>query len=499
LRGERASAPRHEDVFRETGGELMIARNAYFVAGFAAILSSAVAAKVPPEEAARLGLSGTELTPVGAIRAGNVDGSIPAWEGGITQPPAGYENGKWYVDPYPDDAPVFTVTAQNYAQYEKYLAPGQIALLQKYPDTFRLPVYPTRRSASYPQWYYEGSIYNAAHTQFCNPPPGPNREERCLDETTYKPGVFFPIPKTGAEAQWNHLYAYHGKYWETTAYAFNVYPDGTYAEHAVVDRWVWGIYLAPEEQISDPVFTRRGGATGCFSQEQISPPRNAGQIFGGCTYLHDTDFDAYLYVPGQRRVRKAPEIGFYDSPGTGSDGLRTADQRFLFAITGSEEWYDYKPPVLREMIIPYNSYKLASPEYDFTDIVKKGHINSDLKRYELHRVWVVEGTLKPGFRHLGPHRLVYLDEDSWWGVYAEMHDQQGQLWRVSEAYPMNFYNLPAVVWWGEAHMDLINGRYSSANAWYNHGAKLGTLPPNYHKMPNPAVFTPAGLRKYGVR
>lgn len=465
----------------------------------ALLLAGSALAKVSPDEAARLGIEGTELTPVGAIRAGNADGSIPAWEGGITQAPAGYEDGKWYVDPYANDQPVFIVTAQNYQQYEKLLAPGQIALLNKYPDTFRMPVYPTRRSASYPQWYYEGSIHNATNTQFCNPPLGPHREERCIDETSFKPGVFFPIPKTGGEAQWNHLYAFHGKYWETPGYAFNVFPDGTYAEHAVVDRWVWGIYLAPEEQIKDAYFTRQGGATGCFSQEQISPPRNAGQMFGGCTYLHNTDFDAYLYVPGQRRVRKAPEIGFYDSPGTGSDGLRTADQRFLFAITGAEEWYDYAKPVLREMIIPYNSYKLASPEYDFKDIVKKGHVNSDLKRYELHRVWVVEAKLKPDFRHLGPHRLIYLDEDSWWGVYAEMYDQQDKLWRVSEAYSMNFYNLPAIVWWGEAHMDVINGRYSSANAWYNQGAKLGTFPPNYKKMPDPALFTPAGLRKYGVR
>jgi len=465
----------------------------------ALLLASAAVAKVSPEEAAKLGLEGTELTPTGAIRAGNADGTLPAWEGGIKALPAGYEEGKWYVDPFADDKSLFTVTAQNYQQYEQFLAPGEIVLLKKYPDTYRMPVYPTRRSASYPKWYYEGSIYNATHTQFCDPPLGPNREERCLDETSYKGGVAFPIPKTGGQTQWNHLYAFHGKYWESTGYAFNVFPDGTYSSFAAVDRWIWGIYLAPEEQVKDAYFTRQGGATGCFSQEQISPPRNAGQMFGGCTYLHNTDFDAYLYVPGQRRVRKAPEIGFYDSPGTGSDGLRTADQRFLFAITGDEEWYDYSKPVRREMIIPYNSYKLASPEHSFKDIVLKGHVNSDLKRYELHRVWVVEGKLKPGFRHLGPHRVVYLDEDSWWGVYAEMYDQQDNLWRVSEAYSMNFYNLPAIVWWGEAHMDVINGRYSSANAWYNEGARQGTFPPNYKKMPDPALFTPAGLRKYGIR
>lgn len=105
------------------------------------VLAGAATAKVSTKEAAKLGIEGTELTPIGAIRAGNAEGTIPAWHGGITQPPAGYEEGTWYVDPFADDQPAFTVTAQNYQQYEGFLAPGQIALLKKYPDTFRLPVY----------------------------------------------------------------------------------------------------------------------------------------------------------------------------------------------------------------------------------------------------------------------------------------------------------------------------------------------------------------------
>jgi hypothetical protein len=461
--------------------------------------SGGLAAKVSEEQAAELGLAGTPLTPLGAIRAGNEAGTIPAWEGGITSPPPGYEPGKWYPDPYADDQPLFTITAQNYTQYEQHLTAGHIALFQKYPETFRMPVYPTRRSASYPQWYYEGSLWNATHTRFCDPPPGPDREERCLDEKTFKPGMAFPIPNTGGEVHWNHLVAFHGKYWETYAYGFNAFADGGYAEHTVIDRWTWDIYLPDAEKLKGAYFERKGGPYGCFSQEQIDPPRTAGQMFGGCAYLHDIDFDAYLYIPGQRRVRKAPEIGFYDSPGTGSDGLRTADQRFLFAPTGTQEWYQLTNAGRRELFVPYNSYKLASPEYDFKDLVWAGHINSDLKRYELRRVWALEGKLKPQYRHLGPHRWVYLDEDSWWGLSAEMYDGQGRLWRVSETYPINFYNVPMVAWWGETHMDVISGRHSSANAWYNHGAKRGTFPPDHDKRPDDAYYTPSGLRRFGVR
>jgi hypothetical protein len=468
----------------------------------AALAAGPVSAKVSAEEAAKLGISGTELTPLGAIRAGNADGSIPAWEGGIKAPPAGYEEGKWYVDPYKDDKVLFTITAQNYQQYEDKLSPGVVAMLKKYPDTYKLNVYQSRRSASMPQWLYEGSIWNASNTEWCNPPPGgPNTAQRCVKPETYRPGIFFPIPKDGGEAMYNHTFYFFGKWFTDVAYGFNAFPDGTYAEHTKRERWLFPMFMTPDEKPKGDVYERKGGAAWCFSQEDLAPPRTAGTMFSGCNYFESVDFDAYLYVPGQRRVRKAPEIGFYDSPGTGSDGLRTADARNLFAQTGDEEWYDWSPPVRKEMYIPYNSYKIADPQYSFKDMVQKGHVNSDLKRWELHRVWVIEGKLKQGYRHLGPHRLVYVDEDSWAGALSDMYDAQGNLWRVSEAYLLNYYNVPMVHWWGDDHSDLISGRHTGTNAYFNHGAKLGTFPPDFSTSgkPDPEIFTPAGLRKYGVR
>lgn len=130
------------------------------------VLGSLAQAKVSPEEARQIGLDGTPLTPLGAIRAGNEDGSIPAWEGGIKQPPPSYEVGKWYVDPYADDEVLFTITAQNYLQYEDKLSHGTIAMLKSYPDSFKLNIYQSRRSASYPQEILENSVWNASHTEF---------------------------------------------------------------------------------------------------------------------------------------------------------------------------------------------------------------------------------------------------------------------------------------------------------------------------------------------
>ncbi len=469
-------------------------------AGLALAASSTVMAAVSAEKAAQIGLTGTPLTPLGAIRAGNADGSIPAWDGGIATPPAGYKQGDWYIDPYASDKPLFTINAKNYQQYADRLMPGTIALLKKYPDTYYLNVYPSHRSAALPQWHYENSVWNASHTHFCDPPLGPDREYRCLDTSTYRPGVAFPIPNNGAEAVYNHTMYFFGKSYVWRGYAFNAFADGTFAETVAIERSLLPQYMTPEEKPKDPLFTRRGGVMWCRSSEMVEPPRQAGSMYGGCNYFTSQDFDAYLYVPGQRRVRKAPEIGFYDSASTGSDGLRTADSTTMFGMTGDEEWYEYAEPQRKEYFIPYNSYKLAAPENgDFKKLVMRGHLNPEPIRYELHRVWAIEMRLKPKFRHLSPHRVVYYDEDSWAGAAAEMYDAGDQLWRVQEAYLLQFYNVPMLSFWGDNHMDIINGRQSSANAFFNVGAGQGGSPPDFVNPPDQAIFTPAGLRKYGVR
>ena len=104
---------------------------------------------------------GRELTPLGAVKAGNASGDIPAWEGGLTKPPAGYAPGKHHPDPFPDDKPLFTITAANVEQYKAHLSPGHIALFRRYPKTFRMPVYRTRRTAALPQRIYDKTIANA--------------------------------------------------------------------------------------------------------------------------------------------------------------------------------------------------------------------------------------------------------------------------------------------------------------------------------------------------
>jgi len=103
--------------------------------------------------AADIAKLGTTLTPVGAEKAGNAAGTIPAWDGGITRPVAGYKPGGQYPDPFPSDKPLFTIDGKSADKYRDQLTPGQVAMLKKYPD-YKMIVYPTRRSASFPQCHY---------------------------------------------------------------------------------------------------------------------------------------------------------------------------------------------------------------------------------------------------------------------------------------------------------------------------------------------------------
>lgn len=115
-------------------------------------------ASVTPEQAARLG---NDLTPVGAIQAGSEDGRIPPWEGGITSWPEGYQPGMHHLNPFAEDQPLYTITAANMEQHAQLLTDGHKAMLAAYPETFRLHIYPTRRSASYPQEVYDATKRNA--------------------------------------------------------------------------------------------------------------------------------------------------------------------------------------------------------------------------------------------------------------------------------------------------------------------------------------------------
>jgi hypothetical protein len=229
-----------------------------------------------------------------------------------------------------------------------------------------------------------------------------------------------------------------------------------------------------------------------FFQEVESPARLAGNILLVHETLNQVELprQAWIYNPGQRRVRRAPNVA-YDNPGTASDGLRTNDMTDMF--NGAMDRFDWSVVGKQEMYIPYNSYKAHQQGIEYDDFVRPGHLNPDLMRYELHRVWVVEATLKDGMRHINPRRTFYLDEDSYQIVLIDHYDARDQLWRASEGHSINYYDVPT--YWStiEAHYDLQSGRYVSQGF-------DNTLPVNTFNVDMDASqFTPQALRTRGRR
>lgn len=416
---------------------------------------------------------GKTLTPLGAEKAGNKDGSIPEWTGGITTPPPGFKAGGQYVDPFAADKIVATITAQNVGQYADKLPEGLKAELKQDPN-FKINVYPTHRSASFPKQVYDEAIANAGRAKLVDDGNG-------VDGA--KISVPFPVPKSGVEVVWNHLLRWHGTEVAREYGAANPLSDGTYTLIKIAEKEKF-TYAAGE--------TSDSNITVLFQQEVQSPARLAGEIL----LVHETldqvkePRNAWTYNPGQRRVRRAPNVA-YDNPGTASDAQRTSDQLDMF--NGAPDRYNWKLIGKKEMYVPYNDYKFYDDKLTDADIVKAKHLNPDLIRYELHRVWVVEGALKDGTSHIYSKRTFYIDEDSWQILVADQYDSHGQLWRVSEAYPINTYELPAF-WAGMfAVYDLQSGRYTVSG--------LPNQEPsyNYHPGLTDADFSPDSLRRAGVR
>jgi hypothetical protein len=440
----------------------------------AAVLTPARAA-TGNVDAARLG---TDLTPLGAEKAGNADDSIPAWAGGITTPPAGYKPGDHHPDPFAADQPLFTITSANAAQYEAKLGAGQLAVLKAYPD-YKLIVYPTHRSASNPQRIYDATRTNVGSARLVS---GGNGISGAIG------GVPFPMPQNGLEVVWNFLTRYRGVAATRHIDQAAVERGGGYQLVKLEDEFLFN-YARPD--ITAQEF-EASNVLIYFKQAVVAPARLVGDILS----VHETVDQvkeprrAWIYNKGRRRVARAPNVA-YDNPGTAADGQRTNDQFDMF--NGAPDRYEWTLVGKKEMYVPYNSYKLHSDKLKNSEILKPLHINQDLARYELHRVWVVDAKLKPGTSHLYARRTFYVDEDSWQILVADHYDGRGQMWRVSEAHCINYYD--AQTFWStlEVHIDLHNGRYlavglDNENPMYDFTVKL-----------TPADFTADSLRREGVR
>ena len=455
----------------------MFSMAAGVLAGLA--LGANTMAAVSADEAAKLG---AELTPLGAEKAANADGSIPAWDGGLTTPAqAGFANfrqGQHHPDPFASDKPLYTVTAANMSQYANKLTEGHKKLLQTYRSTFKMNVYPTHRSAGAPQRIYDATKRIATTATLAAGGNG---------VTNAGEGIPFPIPKSGVEVFWNHVLRYRGDVIVRQIGQAPVTASGSYTMVKFHDETMVAYSLpgAKSENLENTI--------AYFIQETVAPARLAGEVLLVQETLDQSKENrrAWVYNPGQRRVRRAPNVAF-DNPGTNSDNLRTSDQFDMY--NGSPQRYDWTLVGKKEILVPYNSYKLHSNTVKYADVLKKNHINPDLARFELHRVWVVDSKLKSGQSHLYSRRTLYVDEDSWHILAVDCYDSRGQLYRVQEGHVINYYDVPALWTALETVYDLSNGRYLALG--------LDNEEPrsrDFSQKRSIADYQPAALQRRGVR
>lgn len=427
-------------------------------------------AAVSAEEAAKLK---GELTPLGGEKAGNSDGTIPAWTGGYTTPIPGFVNGGKRGDPFANEKPLYSVNAKNMAQYADKLSDGTKAMLQRYPESFRLDVYNTHRTAAAPAWVYDNTFKNATRAKL----------ENSVVSGAYG-GIPFPIPKNGEEAIQNHNLRWRGYAFQNHFTGMQITGEGKLIQTA-----------ESEMDVQLPYYDKNGsleqfdGMFWSFRLRNFGPAIRAGEGLVARWTLDPQKYQAWVYLPGQRRTRKLPN-SCCDTPSPASAGLMNADQTDVFL--GRTDLFDWKLIGKKEMLVPYN----VNRQLKFTskNLFLTHHVNPDAQRWELHRVWVVEATLKPGKRHVQPKRKFYLDEDTWTILLGDHWDANGRLWQTGFADVIVMPDLPATAApQNSGFYDLISGGAFLAGVHeFDQQYKIVSSYPD-------ATFTAEGLAADGIR
>ncbi|OUV03963.1 MAG: outer membrane lipoprotein-sorting protein [Betaproteobacteria bacterium TMED82] len=380
-----------------------------------------------------------DVTYSGAEKSGNESIGIPAWTGGLTRPPLGWQKSQGYVNPFAEEKPLFIINASNFIEFKDKLTDGQIALLEKIP-AFKMPVYKSHRTAVLPKEIIKiieqesGNARIVSHGII-------GRSESSIP---------FPQPKNGEEAINNYLMRYIGNGFEREYSWFPVRPGKKYYRVGFKDRVVVAQSMRP------PQIKR--GLNYAFYANFSAPSTLVGTVYlvHEFTNLIENPRAAWIYNAGARRVRRAPDLA-YDNVADGTEGMRTTDQYFGF--NGATDRYTWVLKGKRSLFVPYNTYDISSKKLKYEEILDNGTVNADLMRYELHRVWVVEATLKEKSNHIYGKRVFYLDEDSWSLLGEDCYDTRGNIWRIGIHGFIQIYDKlvpwPNILIWH----DLSNGNY----------------------------------------
>lgn len=410
------------------------------------------------------------LTPLGAEAAGNATGVIPPWKkGDVFSGPR--------LDQMAKEKPLFFITNKNANTHKDHLSIGLQALLDAYPETFKIPVYKTYRTHHVPEYIYQAAQKNRLSARLIDDGNG---------ITDVWQGPPFPVPENAVQVLWNHLVSWRGIHIEVNFSEVLVQASGSFQK--ILSRGeVASPYYAPDREI----FSKKHVKT-YYLTRTLAP----ASLAGGGLLIYDTlnqrlnPRKVWFYDPQQRRVQRIPDLG-HDTPNPNSEMVRVVDEVDLF--NGLPERYDWTLLGKKELYIPYNNELLSN--IDISEVSTKHHISLTNARFELHRVWVVEGTLKEGHNHIYGRRRLYLDEDSWIAMLAEQYDKNDVLWRVSLSYTKFYPEMPGIWKVIDAFHDLKSAQHF-AQMVLGHGNSVVEFSQN---LPNKRHFSPAALRQSSRR
>ena len=378
----------------------------------AAGLAGAAFAEVSTDEAKQLGGA---LTYMGAEKAGNKDGTIPEYTGQVLKVVIDPKNPGLRSDPFANEKPLFSITAQNAAKYADKLD-GMIEMFKIHPN-YRMDVYPTHRTSTLPKYVIDNTLKNAIRCK--------GTQNDLILVGCYG-GIPFPIPKSGTQVMWNHLTAFEFYTQSTNSNSFVVPTSGNpVLVNGAVGAQQWPAY--------EP-----GRTTPMEGKEQYwqlrldytAPARQVGEKLVLLDPFDTINYGrrAYTYIPGQRRVKLAPDLA-YDTPAPTAGGSSNMDD--AKGWLGALDRFDFKLVGKKEKFIIANSYKYQDPKVcPFEKTLTPKFPNPECVRWELRRVWAVDGTVKPQFRHTSPKRNLFWDEDGFAGGVSENYDASGKLYRV---------------------------------------------------------------------
>jgi len=395
---------------------------------------------------------GSTLTKFGASAEASSDGVIPAYDGGLKNPPTVGPNN--YPDPFADEKPLYSITQQNMQEYAPLLSEGSKALLERFSE-YSIEVYPTHRTMTYPDWFLENTLKNATTARLEGTVEGDKVAGDADDGYPFQ-GIPFPIPQNGYEVMWNHFFRFAPAVSRLQSRNWLVDSRGNRSELPGIK----GAYLHPWSEKTGEMKKRTYNAMFGFWTELYSPPTSAGTQFLNY-YLPDaTDTSkVWFYTPGQRRVRRAPEFT-YDTPMGSYAGVIVWDEPFGFV--GRMDRFDMKLVGKKELIVPYNVFGTTNQSTS-QEVLGKQFVKPEYVRFEKRNVWVVEGTRKSDARHAYSKRNFMIEEDCWCLVATESFDDAGKIWRVAQIHNFPAYDVGGMNSDTWMFQDLRKGNYIIIN------------------------------------